>query len=41
MGWDISAGLNNLFDEQYETQPGFPMPGRNWVFGLTHTAEVQ
>ena len=40
-GWDISAGLNNLFDEQYETQPGFPMPGRNWVFGLTHTAEVQ
>ncbi len=40
-GWDVSAGLSNLFDEQYETQPGFPMPGRNFVVGIVHTAEIR
>ena len=39
-GWNISAGLNNLFAREYETQPGFPMPGRNWVFGVTRELEA-
>ena len=33
-GWSLSAGLNNMFGEEYETQPGYPMPGHNYSVGL-------
>jgi outer membrane receptor protein involved in Fe transport len=40
-GWSLSAGLNNIFGEEYETQPGFPMPGRNYSIGLMRKVNVK
>ncbi len=31
----LSAKVNNILDESYETMNGFPMPGRNFTFGIT------
>jgi outer membrane receptor protein involved in Fe transport len=39
-GWRLTAKMSNLFDEEYETQPGFPRPGRNWSVGLSCTVPV-
>jgi len=39
-GWRISAALNNMFGEEYETQPGYPMPGRNYAMSLSRTVCV-
>ncbi|UCC67513.1 MAG: TonB-dependent receptor [Armatimonadota bacterium] len=36
-GWSFTAALNNIFDQEYETQPGYPMPGRNYLVGLSRT----
>ncbi len=33
--WRIHVRLNNIFDAQYQVVRGFPMPGRNFEFGLT------
>ena len=33
-GWRLSAAVDNLLNEEYETQPGFPRPGRNYRVGL-------
>lgn len=40
-GWRVHGAVNNLADEQYETQPGYPMPGRNWFLGVTRTVMTQ
>jgi outer membrane receptor protein involved in Fe transport len=40
-GWSLNAALNNIFDEVYESQPGFPRPGRNYTFGVSHTISVK
>lgn len=37
-GWAINTALNNIFDETYQSQPGFPRPGRNYVIGISRTA---
>jgi outer membrane receptor for ferrienterochelin and colicin len=37
----LNAGIDNLFDEDYQTLPGFPMPGRNYFIGLTHTSPIR
>jgi outer membrane receptor protein involved in Fe transport len=34
-GWAVNAALNNIFNEKYESQPGFPRPGRNFVLGIS------
>jgi|GEM_PF-1736408 len=39
-GWQVSAALNNVVDEDYQTQPGYPMPGRSYALGLSHTVYV-
>ncbi|MBU0711409.1 TonB-dependent receptor [bacterium] len=31
----LSAKINNVFDEGYETMYGYPMPGRNFTIGIT------
>ncbi|MCG2716778.1 MAG: TonB-dependent receptor [Candidatus Marinimicrobia bacterium] len=31
----LSAKLNNVTDSSYETMYGYPMPGRNFTFGIT------
>lgn len=33
--FNLSAQLNNVFDEQYEVVNGRPMPGRNWMLSLS------
>jgi outer membrane receptor for ferrienterochelin and colicin len=38
-GWAVYGMLGNIFDEDYSTQPGYPMPGRNYSVGLTRTVE--
>jgi len=40
-GWSLNAALNNMFDAAYESQPGFPRPGRNFTFGVTHTTGLR
>ncbi len=40
-GWKLNAALLNMFDESYETQPGFPRPGRNWTLGFSRTASMK
>jgi outer membrane receptor protein involved in Fe transport len=40
-GWSLNAALNNMFDAAYESQPGFPRPGRNFTFGLSRTTRMQ
>jgi outer membrane receptor protein involved in Fe transport len=40
-GWKLNAALLNMFNESYETQPGFPRPGRNWTLGLSRTASMK
>jgi outer membrane receptor protein involved in Fe transport len=32
---NLSAKVNNIFDEQYEELARYRMPGRNWVFGVS------
>jgi len=39
--WQVSASINNLFDEDYFTQPGFPMPGRHYSVGLFRSFELK
>jgi len=39
-GWALRATVDNLFDEGYETQPGYPMPGRTYLVGVSRTIEV-
>jgi outer membrane receptor for ferrienterochelin and colicin len=34
-GFRFHFKINNLFNEQYQVMRGFPMPGRNYEFGLT------
>ncbi|MDW7711456.1 MAG: TonB-dependent receptor [Deferrisomatales bacterium] len=34
---DVTVGVDNLFDRDYEVNPGFPMPPRTWRAGLTAT----
>jgi len=29
-GLEVDAGLNNLFDRNYQLSSGYPLPGRNW-----------
>jgi len=36
-GWSLRATVDNLFDEDYETQPGYPMPGRNYCASVAKT----
>jgi vitamin B12 transporter len=31
----ISGELNNIFNTEYQSRPGYPMPGRNFKIGLT------
>jgi outer membrane receptor protein involved in Fe transport len=31
---ELSLGVKNLFDEDYEDVPGYPMPPRQWFAGL-------
>ena len=40
-GWSLNAALNNMFDAAYESQPGFPRPGRNFTFGFSHTSSIK
>jgi outer membrane receptor protein involved in Fe transport len=40
-GWALSAAMNNMFDEDYESQPGFPRPGRNYVFGISRSGSFK
>jgi len=40
-GWSLNAGINNLFDAEYESQPGFPRPERNFTFGLSRTSSME
>jgi outer membrane cobalamin receptor len=40
-GWRLNAAMDNVFDEFYESQPGFPRPGRNFTVGLSRTASMQ
>jgi iron complex outermembrane receptor protein len=32
---NLSAKVNNIFDEQYEELARYRMPGRNWIFGVS------
>ena len=32
--WEFFAGVENLFDEDYEQIPGYPMPGTTYTAGL-------
>ncbi len=34
---DLTLGVDNLFDRDYEINPGFPMPPRTWRAGVTAT----
>lgn len=34
-GWEVSAEVNNLFQQRYEIVRGYPLPGRNFLLGLT------
>ena len=38
-GWIMELHLDgeNLTDETYEFRPGYPMPGRSWMAGVTLT----
>jgi outer membrane receptor protein involved in Fe transport len=40
-GWSLNAAMNNMFDAAYESQPGFPRPGRNFTFGFSRTASMR
>ena len=33
--WEFTAELNNLFQQRYEIVKGYPLPGRNFLLGLT------
>ncbi len=41
VGWSLNAALNNMFDAAYESQPGFPRPGRNYTVGFSRTASMK
>jgi outer membrane cobalamin receptor len=32
---DATVSVKNLFDKDYEANPGYPMPPREWFAGLT------
>jgi outer membrane receptor protein involved in Fe transport len=32
---NLSAKVNNIFDEKYEELARYRMPGRNWIFGVS------
>jgi len=32
---NLTAKVNNMFDEQYEELARYRMPGRNWIFGVS------
>ncbi|MBE0618373.1 MAG: TonB-dependent receptor [Proteobacteria bacterium] len=34
---DVTAGVENFFDRDYELNPGYPMPPRTWRAGVTAT----
>jgi outer membrane cobalamin receptor len=34
---DLTVALDNVFDREYEINPGFPMPPRTWRTGITAT----
>ena len=40
-GWNAHASLLNVLDAEYESQPGFPRPGRNYSLSFSHTAKIQ
>jgi iron complex outermembrane recepter protein len=35
-GFDLQAGVKNLFDRNYNYQEGYPEPGRNWYLNLRY-----
>lgn len=33
VAWEVFAGMENIFDEDYELRPGYPLPGRTGYVG--------